>query len=85
MCNSEHTNFPMEGKSVKVLFCNITWEVLLKMICLMVEGNILTPGRYVGIEDDGIPLEEKLGNITAELAKLFAKSRSLEEEIRIRL
>jgi len=55
------------------------------MICLLVEENILTPGRDVGIKDDGIPLEEKLGNMTAELAKLFAKSRSLEEEIRIRL
>jgi len=46
---------------------------------------ILTPGRYVGIEDvedDGIPFEEKMENMTAELAELFAKSRSLEAEIR---
>lgn len=46
---------------------------------------ILTPGRYVGIEDiedDGIPFNEKMENMTAELAELFAKSRNLEDEIR---
>ncbi|WZL72042.1 class I SAM-dependent DNA methyltransferase [Clostridiaceae bacterium 35-E11] len=48
-------------------------------------GYILTPGRYVGIEeieDDGAPFEEKMENMTAELAELFAKSRHLEDEIR---
>lgn len=46
---------------------------------------VLTPGRYVGIgdvEDDGIPFDEKMENMTAELAELFAKSRNLEDEIR---
>lgn len=46
---------------------------------------VLTPGRYVGIEDavdDGIPFNEKIENMTAELAELFAKSRQLEDEIR---
>lgn len=46
---------------------------------------VLTPGRYVGIEDiedDGIPFDEKMESMTAELAELFAKSRKLEEEIR---
>lgn len=46
---------------------------------------VLTPGRYVGIEDiedDGIPFNEKMENMTAELAELFAKSRHLEDEIR---
>ena len=46
---------------------------------------VLTPGRYVGIEDiedDGIPFDEKMESMTAELAELFAKSRHLEEEIR---
>ena len=45
----------------------------------------MTPGRYVGIEeeeDDGIPFEEKMENLTGELSELFAKSRRLEEEIR---
>ncbi|SCG82554.1 type I restriction enzyme M protein [Proteiniborus sp. DW1] len=46
---------------------------------------VLTPGRYVGIEeveDDGIPFEEKMENLTSELAELFKKSHQLEEEIR---
>ncbi|WP_180375394.1 type I restriction-modification system subunit M [Clostridium thermarum] len=46
---------------------------------------ILTPGRYVGIEetqDDGTDFEEKMENLTSELAELFAKSRHLEEEIK---
>ena len=46
---------------------------------------VLTPGRYVGVEeaeDDGIPFEEKMKNITAELSKQFEESHKLEEEIR---
>lgn len=46
---------------------------------------VLTPGRYVGIEeveDDGIPFEEKMEQLTSELGQLFAKSKGLEEEIR---
>jgi len=46
---------------------------------------ILTPGRYVGIEEteeDGEPFEEKMARLTGELAEMFARSRQLEEEIR---
>lgn len=46
---------------------------------------VLTPGRYVGIEeteDDGIPFEDKMENLTSELSELFSKSHHLEEEIR---
>jgi len=49
---------------------------------------ILTPGRYVGIEeveDDGEPFEEKMERLTVELAEMFAKSHRLEEAIRKRL
>ena len=52
------------------------------------QDYILTPGRYVGIEeqeDDGEPFEEKMGRLTAELAGLFEKSHELEREIRERL
>ena len=45
---------------------------------------ILTPGRYVGIEeveDDGEPFEEKMERLTTTLANQFKKSRGLEEEI----
>lgn len=46
---------------------------------------VLTPGRYVGIEeqeDDGIPFEEKMKALTSELWELFEQSRRLEDEIR---
>lgn len=49
---------------------------------------ILTPGRYVGIEeieDDGEPFEDKMNRLTGELAEMFAKSHSLEDEIKKRL
>lgn len=51
-------------------------------------GYVLTPGRYVGIEeeeDDGIPFEEKMEDLTEELSELFDESNRLEEEIRERL
>lgn len=46
---------------------------------------VLTPGRYVGVEDtkdDGIPFEEKMKTITSELSKQFEESHKLEDEIR---
>lgn len=49
---------------------------------------ILTPGRYVGIEeveDDGEPFEEKMSRLTSELSDMFAKSHELEDEIRKKL
>lgn len=52
------------------------------------QDYILTPGRYVGIEeqeDDGEPFEEKMARLTAELSGLFSKSHELEDEIRRKL
>ena len=52
------------------------------------QDYILTPGRYVGIEeqeDDGEPFEEKMARLTGELSELFAQSHTLEEEIRQKL
>ncbi len=49
---------------------------------------ILTPGRYVGIEeveDDGEPFEEKMTRLTSELSDMFSKSHELEDEIRKKL
>ena len=46
---------------------------------------ILTPGRYVGIEDqedDGEPFNEKMKRLTSELSDLFAKSHELEAQIK---
>ena len=47
--------------------------------------HILTPGRYVGIEeveDDGEPFEEKMERLTGELYEQMKESRRLEEAIR---
>ncbi len=52
------------------------------------QDYILTPGRYVGIEEqeeDGEPFEEKMTRLTGELAELFEQSHSLEAEIREKL
>ncbi len=52
------------------------------------QDYILTPGRYVGIEeqeDDGEPFEEKMTRLTSELSEMFKKSHELEDEIRKKL
>ena len=52
------------------------------------QDYILTPGRYVGIEeqqDDGEPFEEKMARLTGELSELFRQSHELEAQIRERL
>lgn len=52
------------------------------------QDYILTPGRYVGIEeqeDDGEPFDEKMKRLTSELSEMFAKSHELENEIREKL
>ena len=48
------------------------------------QDYILTPGRYVGIEDqedDGEPFEEKMKRLTSELGVMFTKSDELQGEI----
>ena len=48
----------------------------------------LTPGRYVGaaeIEDDGVPFEEKMTELSQVLYQQMAQSRKLETEIRATL
>ena len=52
------------------------------------QDYILTPGRYVGIEeqeDDGEPFDDKMKRLTGELSEMFKKSHELEEEIRKKL
>jgi len=52
------------------------------------EEYILTPGRYVGIknvEDDDIPISEKMELLSQEISVLFNKSNQLEDDIRRRL
>lgn len=52
------------------------------------QDYILTPGRYVGIEeqeDDGEPFDDKMKRLTSELSVMFKQSHELEEEIRKKL
>ena len=71
-------------------YCDSTLENV-KGYCAVVEtkdieeqGYILTPGRYVGIEeqdDDGEPFEEKMKRLSSELYKMFEESHQLEDDI----
>ena len=52
------------------------------------QDYILTPGRYVGIEeqqDDGKLFEDKMKRLTGELADMFKQSDALQSEIREKL
>ena len=52
------------------------------------QDYILTPGRYVGIEaaaEDEEPFDDKMKRLTGELAALFEKSHTLEQQIREKL
>jgi type I restriction enzyme M protein len=64
-------------------FCSaVTTEDIAK------QDYILTPGRYVGIEeqdDDGEPFDEKMARLTGEISELWKEQHRLEEEIRKRL
>ena len=49
------------------------------------QDYILTPGRYVGIEeqeDDGELFEDKMKRLTSELSKMFEQSNTLQDEIK---
>jgi len=49
---------------------------------------VLTPGRYVGIpdeEDDGIPFEDKMNDLTAILADQMQKEKVLDEQVKEQL
>ena len=70
--NSSYEDIPGFCKSVKL-------EEIQKY------DYVLTPGRYVGAEeeeDDGIPFPEKMAALTAELKEQFAESARLESEIK---
>ena len=69
-------------EDVKGFCAVVTTEKIAK------QDYILTPGRYVGIEEqqeDGEPFEEKMARLTGELSDLFAQSHKLEAEIRQKL
>lgn len=69
-------------EDVKGFCAAVTTEEIAK------QDFILTPGRYVGIEeqeDDGEPFDEKMTRLTTELAEMFRRSHELEAEIKKRL
>ena len=69
-------------EDVKGFCAVVTTEEIAK------QDYILTPGRYVGIEeqeDGGEPFEEKMARLTGELSELFDQSHKLEAEIRQKL
>lgn len=71
-----------ELKEVKGFCAVATTEEIAK------QDYILTPGRYVGIEeqeDDGELFDEKMKRLTSELSEMFKKSHELENEIREKL
>lgn len=98
MVDRKHRDFTDEdiSKLAKTFedFQNGTLEDI-KGFCAVVDTKdiekqdyILTPGRYVGIEeqeDDGEPFDEKMKRLTSELSTMFEKSRELENEIRKKL
>ena len=46
---------------------------------------MLTPGRYVGaeaIEDDGVPFEEKMAELSADLYQQMAEAQELDATIK---
>ena len=50
--------------------------------------HVLTPGRYVGIpdeEDDGIPFEDKMADLSATLKEQMEKEAKLNQEIKEQL
>lgn len=78
-----HAYKEKEGYEDKQGFCK---KVTIEEI--KANDYILTPGRYVGIEevkDDGEPFEEKMDRLTTTLAKQFKKSIELQDEIRKQL
>ena len=69
-------------KDVKGFCAAVTTKDIAK------QDYILTPGRYVGIEEqeaDAEPFDEKMTRLTGELSGMFKRSRELEKEIRKRL
>ena len=51
-------------------------------------NHVLTPGRYVGIpdeEDDGIPFEDKMADLSATLKEQMQQEEALNQEIKTQL
>ena len=72
-----------DGEVLRSLFIRKSFEEETQEIAG--QDYILTPGRYVGIEEQkegGQPFEEKMNRLTHELSDLFNKSHDLEIQIK---
>ena len=83
ICNTYHAWRNGEGsENVKGYCKSATIEKIQK------HGYVLTPGRYVGIEDeedDGIPFVDKMAELTATLKQQMNKEEELNQEIVMQL
>ena len=83
ICDTYHNWRKSEGYENEKGFCkSATVEKIQK------HGYVLTPGRYVGIEDeedDGIPFEDKMADLTATLKEQMNKEEELNQEIVMQL
>ena len=83
ICNTYHAWRKGEGyENVKGYCKSATIEKIQK------HGYVLTPGRYVGIEDeedDGIPFVDKMAELTATLKQQMNKEEELNQEIVMQL
>lgn len=64
-------------------FCNA-----VKIEEIRKQGPILTPGRYVGVEEEedaGIPFDETMKELTTQLKEQMEESVKLDEEIKTNL
>ena len=77
----EKTENPDYGKYEDIAgFCNSA-----KLEEIEKHGFVLTPGRYVGMpeeEDDGIPFEDKMKDLTSQLAEQMKEGQRLDVEIK---
>lgn len=72
-----------EGYENKKWYCHSAGQADLEK-----HDYVLTPWRYVGITDivdDGIPFEDKMNALTAELSEQMMQEKELDEEIKRQL
>lgn len=83
ICNTYHSWRKNEGYEDVKGYCKSANFVEIKK-----HSYILTPGRYVGIpdeEDDGIPFEDKMANLTITIKNQIKKEAELNKEIATQL
>jgi len=67
------------------LTSNTSGEGDIRKAIIEAHGHVLTPGRYVGteeVEDDGVPFEEKMAELSAELYEQMIECVALDAAIR---